>query len=412
MNRKPDRAFGKKLRDEIEYWEKEGLISPIQKDRILAQYHTTPRPGGAGVGGNLAPTFYLLGATLAGTGIVLFVWANWSGIPLWGKFLVMFVPMVASYGIGYYLRNARGDFPKVGASFLLLGSILFGAGIFLVAQLFDFPLHLPLPHAPLIWGLGVLPLAYLFRFKALLFLSLLALLFWLGVEAKVLWADQPFTFSPFSLLDRKLTCLYLMAGVALWGIGLMHRGSSGFRKISGAHMVLGMSATLIPGFLLTFDIYGERLGGWQLWLFYLVIAGIFFLSVIGRWLSREQEIGWGLETIFLVILMGLALYLSLFFPGIPGGSHKDLTLASNVIFLLAILIVLFLGYLREYPVYINMGILLFILDLGVRYYEFCWESLPRFLFFMIGGSTLLGGGALLERARRKILASFRIEEDG
>jgi len=410
MDRKRNRALGRKLREEIEFWEEEGLISPIQKERVLARYSLAPKPEKEGQGGNLAPTFSILGTLLIGIGVLSLVMAYWSRIELWGKLLVMFIPMVASWGAGYYLRNARGDFPRVGAFFLLLGSVLFGATIFLSTELFHF--HLNLLHGSLLWGLGMLLLAYLLRFKALLFLSLLVLLFWLGLETIPLLSEQPLVLSPFSFLNRKLICLYLMAGIALWGMGLTHRGSSRFRKISDAYIVSGMLAALIAGFLLTFDIYGERLGAVQLWLFYLVIPGIFLLSILGRWISGEQEIGWVLETLFLLIIMGLGIYFSLFFPGIPGKDHKDLTVPSNIIFALGILIILFLGYLRQYPPYIDMSVFFLVLYLGFRYYEFFWEPLPRYLFLMIGGLALLVGGALLEKARRKILDSFRKEEEG
>jgi uncharacterized membrane protein len=38
VNKKIDRGFARKLRGEIETWEEEGLVSPIQKDQILAYY--------------------------------------------------------------------------------------------------------------------------------------------------------------------------------------------------------------------------------------------------------------------------------------------------------------------------------------------------------------------------------------
>ncbi len=409
MDKKIDRGFGRKLRAEIEDWQTGGIISAIQKEQILALYRVKPMPEGSAGTGRLITTLSVLGSILAGIGVILFVAANWSGIPIREKLAIIFVPMAAAYGIGYYLRYERGDFPKVGASFILLGSLIFGAGIFLIAQIYHLSVHYP--NGPLVWGLGVLPLAYLLRFKTLLSLSLVVLLAWLGLEAAYRLAEQPFSASGLPLQGPRLMTLYLLSGVALWGMGLMHRAGSKVRSISSPFIVLGVLAAFIPGFLLTFDLYGERLGSTSLGPFYAAIAVLFFLSLVGLGFSRDKETGWVWEIFFLTIILGIGLYLALFFPGTPGSAHKDLVLSANIIFALAIFIVLILGYLREYPAYVNIALLFFVLDVIVRYFDFFWKLLPRSLFFIIGGLTLLFGGILLERKRRKVLASFREEEE-
>jgi uncharacterized membrane protein len=180
MSPKVDRAFARKLRKEMEAWEREGLVSPILRDRILAFYRMKARGEGEGGSGKLITTLSVLGSVLAGVGVILFVAANWSAIPVWGKLAVIVVPMLASYGAGFVLRYERRDFPKVGAAFILPGSLLFGAGIFLIAQIYHLSVHFA--NGPLVWGLGVLPLAYLLRFPTLLSLSLAVLLAWLGME--------------------------------------------------------------------------------------------------------------------------------------------------------------------------------------------------------------------------------------
>ncbi len=407
MSSKVDRAFARKLRKEIEVWEQEGLVSPILKDRILAWYQMKARTQGQGGDmGKFIATLSVLGSVLAGVGVILFVAANWSVLPVWGKLAVIFAPMVASYGAGFALRYERGDFPKVGAALIFLGSLLFGAGIFLVAQIYHLSVHFA--NGPLVWGLGVLPLAYLLRLQTLLFLSLSVLLVWLGMEVHSWLPHDPSILSA-SPAEAQFIPLYLMAGLALWGLGLMHRGYESVRKISGPYIVLGILSTLVPGFLFTFDVYGARMGASLLWPFYLGLSGLFLLSLFGLALAGERQPGWVWEVLFLLILLALALYLPLLMSGRPGRGNQDLVLSANLIFALAVLIVLFLGYLRESPVYINLGLFFFVLDVVVRYFDFFWELLPRSLFFIIGGVTLRTGGIFLERKRRKILASFRTQ---
>ena len=409
MDKKPDRAFGRKLRTEIEDWQREGLISSIQKERILDWYQVKPRTGEREGGGRLITTLSILGAVLAGVGVILFVASNWSAIPIWGKLAVIFVPLLGSYFLGYFLRYETGSFPRVGASFILLGSFIFGAGIFLIAQIYHLSVHFP--NGPLVWGLGVLPLAYLLRLKTLLSLSLIVLILWLGLEAKYWVTDESASLYGILPGELMLVPLYLLAGLALWAMGLMHRGYRRLRSLSGPFIVLGLLAAFIPGFVLTFDVFWGRLGAPSLWPFYVALPALFFLSCTGAGLSRDREVGWVWEMLFLAIVLGLGLYLSLFFQGSPAARHSDLVLASNIIFALAIFIVLLLGYLREHPAYVNIALLFFVLDLIVRYFDFFWKLLPRSLFFIIGGLTLLLGGVLLERKRRELLASFRAPEE-
>lgn len=118
MGKKIDRGFARKLREEIEIWEQEGLVSPILKDQILAYYKMKARLGGPAGTGKLITALSILGSVLAGVGVILFVAANWSAIPVGGKLAVIFIPMAASYTLGYLLRYERGDFPGSGpASF-------------------------------------------------------------------------------------------------------------------------------------------------------------------------------------------------------------------------------------------------------------------------------------------------------
>jgi len=409
MGKKIDRGFARKLREEIEIWEQEGLVSPILKDQILAYYKMKARLGGPAATGKLITALSILGSVLAGVGVILFVAANWSAIPVGGKLALIFVPLVASYGLGYLLRYERGDFPRVGAGFILLGGLLFGAGIFLIAQIYHLSVHFA--NGPLIWGLGVLPLAYLLRFKTLLSLSLIVLLVWLGMETHSWLPQEAFETSGPVPGESKFISLYFMTGLALWGLGLMHRGYEGFRKISDPYIVLGILCTFGTGFLFTFDLYGGHFGAPVLWPFYLALSVLFLLSLFGFALSSEKPSGWVWEVVFLLVLFGLALCLTFLFGGLPGREHRDFVLSANLIFALAILIVLFLGYLREFPVYVNVALLFFVLDIFVRYFDFFWELLPRSLFFIIGGLILLTGGVLLERKRRKILGSFRKPQD-
>jgi len=403
--RKEDFLFRRILEKEMDLWLKEGIILPDQKERILARYRLLKRADEKAGPGKLITTISILGAILVGVGVILFIASNWSAIPNWGRLFIVFSSMLASYGFGFYLRYEARNYPKVGASLILLGSLIFGAGMFLIAQIYHITVHYP--NGPLLWGLFVLPLAYLLRFKSLISLAILVLLIWLGMEAhlRALYSS--------TLQTTTMIPLFFMAGIALWGVGLVHREWEALKIVSSPYILIGTLVTFLAGYLLTFNLYGGRFESSGLFVFYPGIAVLFLGAVIVRCLPGEKEKGWIPETLGLAALMVSIIALSLFFPKASATSVRgNLTLFLNILYALEIVGLIILGFIRKYPVYVNIGLLFFALDVIARYFDFFWELLPRSLFFILGGLLLLFGGILLERKRRKILSSFDIEEAG
>jgi len=403
MPRKEDFSFQRKLEREIEIWVKEGTLLPEQKERILARYRLIKKADEKAGPGKLITTISILGSILVGVGVILFIASNWSAIPKWGRLLIVFSSMLSSYGFGFYFRYEAKTYPKVGASLILLGSIIFGAGMFLIAQIYHITVHYP--NGPLLWGLFVLPLAYLLRFKSLISLAVLVLLIWLGMEASL-----RISYSESREIIMVIP-LFLMAGLALWAVGLMHREWKSLRIISSPYILIGSLITFFAGFNLTFDIFEMGRGSGVFLVFYPGIVILFLLALILRCLPEGKERGWTPETFGLVILMAIVIFLSLFFPRASYESMRGgLRLFFNILFALEIFGLIILGFVRRYPTYVNIGLLFFSLDVFARYFDFFWELLPRSLFFIFGGLLLLFGGIILERKRRKILASFHIEE--
>ncbi|MCJ7783760.1 MAG: DUF2157 domain-containing protein [Desulfobacterales bacterium] len=389
----------------MDLWLKEGIILPDQKERILARYRLLKTADEEAGPGKLITTISILGSILVGAGVILFIASNWSAIPNWGRLFIVFSSMLASYGSGFYLRYEAKSYPKVGASLILLGSFIFGAGMFLIAQIYHITVHYP--NGPLLWGLFVLPLAYFLRFKSLISLAILVLLIWLGMEAHLRALHSS------TLQTTTMIPLFFMAGIALWGVGLVHREREALKIISSPYILIGTLITFLAGYVLTFNLYRGRFESDVLFIYYPGIAVLFLVAVIARCLPGEKEKGWIPETLGLVVLMVVIIFLSMFFPGAsPNSVRGDLRLFFNILFALEIFGLIILGFIRRYPVYVNIGLLFFALDVVARYFDFFWELLPRSLFFILGGLLLLFGGIILERKRRKILSSFDIEEAG
>lgn len=141
------------LSSEIDRWVADQIITPEQAARLHALYPAPPtaRPWGLIV-------FFGIGAVVVGLGVVLLFAYNWDAIPKAGKLAIVFASIIAAHGSGLLLWRQRDWRRLLGEGFLLLGTMLFGAGLWLVAQIYHINEHFPT--AFLIWGLGALGLAW------------------------------------------------------------------------------------------------------------------------------------------------------------------------------------------------------------------------------------------------------------
>lgn len=410
-----DAEFVRRLEKEAEAWVSDGHISQEQKEKILGRYGRLKEGGERAGHGKLITALSVLGAILVGLGVILFVASNWSRIPKIGKLSIIYLSLIASYASGFYLRHERGNYPRIGASLMLLGSFIFGAGIYLVAQIYHISVHFP--NGPLMWAVGVLPLAYLLGLRSILSLALLDLLMWLGMEAPFHVSGSPFDTFP------SLVTLYLLAGLSLWAAGAAHRGTP-LKKLSGPYTVIGAFAAFLAGFIFTFrDFYFYAIpGDDSLLVFYIPLAAVLIISVMVRMFKPgEKDKGLSIEMICLSLVAALALYGALsgyhFYGKMPRGAAlitfrpSFYFITTNVIFALGVALMITLGYLRRYTPFINIGLVFFVLDAAARYFDLFWKLLPKSVFFMVGGAALLAGGFFLEKKRRKVLMDLGIRED-
>jgi uncharacterized membrane protein len=98
-----------------------------------------------------------IGAVLIGAGIFSFIAANWQGMDRPIKISVILAAMLASYGAGWYLKE-KANLLKTGGALILLGVIIYGAGIFLVAQMFN--IRVNWPDGFILWMIGAIAMAF------------------------------------------------------------------------------------------------------------------------------------------------------------------------------------------------------------------------------------------------------------
>lgn len=135
----------------------------------------------------------IIGAILVGLGIFSFVAANWLVMPKVMKVSIIVIAMIASYTGGWFLRE-KWHHEKTGEALLLLGVIIYGAGIFLIAQMFH--AREDWPDGFIFWMIGIIVMAFATESFSLFYLTIPV-----GVAAII---SQPIIFIVFGDYDPSL----------------------------------------------------------------------------------------------------------------------------------------------------------------------------------------------------------------
>ena len=164
------------LMTEIDRWTAEGLLTPEQAGRLRQRY---PQPTAEGPHWSLL-VFASAGAVVIGLGVILLFAYNWNDIPKFGKLALIFGAISAAHAGGLYYCRQTDWRRQIGAVLHLLGTMFFGAGIWLVAQIYHIEEHFPTGF--LIWGIGALVLAWALDSVLQALLATVLLTIWGGSE--------------------------------------------------------------------------------------------------------------------------------------------------------------------------------------------------------------------------------------
>lgn len=143
------------LRQATGLWLERGIISPGQADSILSVYG--PRPdAGKQAGKRILFVLATMAVFLFATSLFLVIGYNWQAIPREAKVAIILAGIAGAHAAGFALRVRRG-LPLAADVAHFLGCLVFGSGIWLVAQAWHVSGRFP--DGMLWWALGVLPVA-------------------------------------------------------------------------------------------------------------------------------------------------------------------------------------------------------------------------------------------------------------
>lgn len=448
MNKK---RFLARLRKELPDWTARGWVAPGGERAILD--HVAAQGGGAPY---LTYAFSILGVLLFGSGIITYFAANWGEIPKLVKLVILFGSMWLVYGAAWHaLRDARA--PLFGQALLLLGVILFGANIMLIAQIYHIDSHFP--NGVLMWSLGALIAAYLVRSEPALVAAIVLGWLWTTLELDFSWARHA-THWPFLILwaaflpliyrhnfraalhlalialliwsvyvfgtnERYwlrgtvvyLAQIYFLAYLAMFLLGMVLATHTRLATFARPVQRYGIFAALVSAYLLTSPFLQS--GHWSRWSekmaretagaswITLTFVGLLLVVALAMWhrirtpgADRPAYLVWGQALIGAIVLL---LLINLFL----GGSHAGaVALAFNLLFFTGMVWLVYAGMHADDRFLINLAFVFFGVVLMTRYFDTFWSLLNRSYFFMVGGLVLIAGGYVLERKRRQITAGI------
>lgn len=166
------------LTRQLDEWQSQEIVSTDQASQILKLYVSDSELAERRSSVALRTLMGLAGF-LVGLGVLLLVGYNWQAMPTGLKLLIVFAALIGTHVVAYVLRFKQQKM-LLSESMYLIACLLYGAGIFLVAQIFHLNAHYP--DGVWWWALGVLPFAICLNSIALhvLLVSLLAI--WCGME--------------------------------------------------------------------------------------------------------------------------------------------------------------------------------------------------------------------------------------
>lgn len=392
----------------IEKWHKNKIIDAKQSKAMLADLKKERK---AASSSKLITIVSTIGAILLGLSALLFISANWEQMPSLMKSVILIGSTFAAYLTGYYLRYEKQNLPKLGGALLFLGGLLFGATVFLEAQIYN--INAEAHFLLLIWLIGLLPLAYATNFTPLAFISAVVFYFWLfflvGETDQIYNLPHSF-FAPF----------FLLISMLLFSIGGLHYLHKNYQSFAKTYRYIAINIGMIALFFLTFKELSTEIDNTNMQAsigiaavalptIVISIANLFFNPQKTKTFEVEGGIVLGISILILINYL---------FPGYTPAQHSPYiagvsapwtiiyTLLYNLAAITVISILIYIGNKRHQIRLVDMGMVYLTIFTITKYADWFWDRLEKSLFFFIGGVILITLSVFLERKRRELQTDF------
>ncbi len=392
-------------RDLINKWLREKTINTSQARKMLVDIEIYKKESHSN---KFIVSLSTIGAILLGIGAILFIASNWQELSSISKTLILVASTALAYYFGYLLKYQKQNLPKVGASLLFLGALLFGATVILISQIYNLNANSHI--LVLIWLMGILPLVYALGSAPIAGLAALLFYLWVGLFFST---ERDWWF--FSFLGRFSIILFIAASIMLFAIGGLHYLLPKLKDIARIYRIASLKVLMISLFLMTFDWFSKVNKYNSEWFNSTkdqIVIGLVLFSIIAiivtiiNWFFNMPEHLSNYEGPLSIGIMGLAL-IFFFYPS----ETNIYVLIFNLLFAGITILFLYLGYRREDILLVNLGMFWLSVFIIAKYFDWFWELLEKSTFFLVGGIILVLGSILLEKKRRQIKATFTAKNE-
>ena len=402
-----EQEYRERVAHDVANWAHGGLITPEQERAILARMGAgEPKAVGVLRLGWFVTAVSIIGALVLAGGVVLLFASQWQSMPTWFRAGLIFTGILASYGGGHALIY-RYDMQRVGSALLLLGVLLYGAGLFLLAQIYNMPLcergcELPSPTLILLASLGAFPMAYLFGSRIIMLLGIASLTGGVVAELVTRYPDSP--------KSESTLVVVAVFGVALYAAGQLHALRSAVAGFRDTYAISGLLVLLGLVYVFTFDAPWDQLidSGVKAYSSPPVVYVSIVLAaalVAAQLPLRPRDREMSIDVAAQAVLLGIAAIVATW-PGWTGYA-----LIFNAVYFALAAGIVTRGYLEADERYINLGLAVVALGLLTRYVDVFWSMLATSAFFIIGGVLLLAVAFAIERMRRGLIESMASPRD-
>lgn len=376
-----------------------GAVSKKSAEALLAHYR--PDSEDAERPSRLVPILSIIGAVFVGAGFVLYFAANWDTFQDWAKLAILLVATLATHAAAYVLLYSRG-YPKTGHALSLLGSVLYGASIFLVGQIYN--LGGSFPGAMLLWLAGSVPMAYATGLASYGYLLPTLFSVWLVSyvsEAGMVAGEISMPWVP-SVLAASF------AALSVW-----HGKLPQFRT---AFARFGLFFAFSGIFLFTFDGVLNNPTKWSsvhsLFAAIVAVSSVAYAAklAVSKGADRFSFLPFA-HLAALVLLGSLSPWLSgspYFSSSAPYDAPRppfDLAVLvfCNLYFVAFAIAAAVAGTYRKDGFMVNLSLAAMAAFVVAKYFDWFFDMMDRALFFIVGGSLFVLGGWILERRRKAII---------
>lgn len=409
----------KLIAGEIRKWMNAGIVNGVTGEKLLAHYPSNANKT------TVSEVLTLIGSILVGLGTILFIAANWSAITIGVKLFIIIAAITLAHSAGWKLRFEPGKHPRLGNAMLVLGSLFYGAAIWLIAQIFNIEGNFA--DGVLLWAIGTSAVTLVTGIVPLGCMSAILLHWWcltskdwdfyrvrsdLGLLPNLLAASAVAVFMSVRMQSRAMAWMSLVAGtiivltemyyagqtlLLLWGL-LVSAGYLWTRervqRLTIPFLITGAVSILMGLLVSTFGYVNYR--QYPINQIEVMLAATLAALGVVAWKFPKYR----LEATACIIL-GIATCL---LHGTQEGSSR---LVSNVLLLLAIAGFAYVGIMRlRSAAIVNIAIVFFVFDVIARYFDMFYSTMNRSMFFVGGGVLLMLAGTLAERGRRKLVENI------